>query len=516
MMETSKANFVKQYEPGKQARVELKNGRILDVVNGRYFNAGTSVILQGGVIESMPGLEGEPTDVKPDFTIDLKGKAVLPTLYNTHCHLATAGPTMLPGLRDRGQIKRYTGQQQDKQMADCLARGITHVRDAWRPYLYENKALKERISKGEIPGPRILQAVAVGLPGSYLQEKLSLGMKVLGIEQINPAKDDAGSVAFPIDATEEQVRDAVDIAIDERGADVIKIGDETSSLISGNPVPTMTIEQLSAVADQARQRGVQSMMHHTSVESFRRGVKAGVSSLEHKPFDAPLTQADIDDFKAAGCISDPTVSAFYAILSWKLAGKRSNDHPELNRLTKFRDKTYTFADIADEYFIPEFRTSVMNSYKRLASGKPKMMGVIDMSQMFAWDPKAVIAFENICTLYEHGVPMTTANDTMPPCTPAMMKLELLMLDHVLKGKPDGKQLSGTDAVRIATINSARSLGLDNKFGSIETGKTADLVILNGDPLAEFRLIGSQVDALFMDGALVLNDCSLDVVPNGKA
>jgi hypothetical protein len=46
MVETSKTNFVKQYEPGNQARVELKNGRILDVVNGRYFDAGTSVILR--------------------------------------------------------------------------------------------------------------------------------------------------------------------------------------------------------------------------------------------------------------------------------------------------------------------------------------------------------------------------------------------------------------------------------------------------------------------------------------
>ena len=34
MIENSKTNFVKQYEPGKQARVELKNGRILDVING--------------------------------------------------------------------------------------------------------------------------------------------------------------------------------------------------------------------------------------------------------------------------------------------------------------------------------------------------------------------------------------------------------------------------------------------------------------------------------------------------
>jgi hypothetical protein len=56
MMVISKTNFVKQYKPGEQSRVELKNGRILDVVNGRYYDVGTRVILRGGKIESMPGL----------------------------------------------------------------------------------------------------------------------------------------------------------------------------------------------------------------------------------------------------------------------------------------------------------------------------------------------------------------------------------------------------------------------------------------------------------------------------
>jgi imidazolonepropionase-like amidohydrolase len=127
-----------------------------------------------------------------------------------------------------------------------------------------------------------------------------------------------------------------------------------------------------------------------------------------------------------------------------------------------------------------------------------------------------MAFENFCLLHEHGVPMTTGNDNKPPCTPAMMALELRMFDHVLKGKPDGQQLSGAEAVKIATINSARSLGLEEEFGSIESGKTADLVILDGDPLEDFRLIGSRVAALFMDGKLVINNCGLKVESNGEA
>jgi hypothetical protein len=198
-----------------------------------------------------------------------------------------------------------------------------------------------------------------------------------------------------------------------------------------------------------------------------------------------------------------------------LAGSQTKDHPELDRLTAFRDSTYTFASIADEYFIPELRADVMNGYKRCVDGKPKMMGIIDVSGMYGWDTFAAIAFENFCLLYENGIPMTTSNDTVPPCTAAMMNLELRMMDHVLKGKPNGKQLSGAEAVKIATINSAHSLGLEDEFGSIETGKTADLVILDGDPLKDFHLIGSRAAALFMDGRLVINNCGLKIAPIGQ-
>ena len=516
MMEITRTHFVKRYEPGVQARVELVNGRILDVINGRYYDAGTSLVLQGGKIESMPGLPGEPADVTPDFTIDLKGKTVLPSLFNTHCHLLQIEPIFVPDLSDMRRIKRFKDQQKAKNLADCLAHGITHVRDAWHPDLGENRALKERISKGELPGPRILQSVTVGPTGSYMQEKLSLPMKVLGVPHVDdPSKDNAGAVAFPIDATEKQVRDAVNRAIDERGAEVIKIGDEPYSFLARKPVPVMTIEQLSAVADQARHRGVQSTMHHTSVESFRRGIQSGVSSLAHVPMDAPLTLADLEAFKASGCLCDPTLSAWYAIMSWKLAGNRSNHHPDLDRLTAFRDRTYTFATIADEYYIPELRASVMNGYRKCASGKPKVMGILDVSANFAWSERIATSFENFRLLFEHGVPMTTANDNKPPCAPAMIGLELLMFDHVLKGNPDGKQLSGTEAVKIATITSARSLGLEQELGSIEAGKTADLVILDGDPLEDLFLIGSRVAALFMDGKLLINNSGLQVESNGK-
>lgn len=43
-----------------------------------------------------------------------------------------------------------------------------------------------------------------------------------------------------------------------------------------------------------------------------------------------------------------------------------------------------------------------------------------------------------------------------------------------------------EALRAATINGARYLGLDEDIGSIETGKLADIVVIAGDPLKDIR------------------------------
>ena len=517
-METkNKTNFVKEYQPGAQARVELKNGRILDVVNGRYHKAGTRIILKDKKIEAMTGPDGEGSGTEPDFTIDLHGQSVLPGLFNTHIHGPESSPAQFPGFRDRRIVKKHEEDQIINNMAECLAHGITTLRHAgFIADLRVNRSRFERFSSAGIPAPRMLQAVVVGPTGSYMQEDLPLWMKMLGMPQVDPSQSYAGAVAFPVDAGEEQVRQAVDIAIDERGADVIKIGDESYSMIGRKAVPLMTIEQLSVLVDQARLRGVETMMHHTSIESLKRGIEAGVSSLEHVPFDALLSEEDAQSLQASGIFCEPTLSAFYPAFSWKLPGENSHHDLELDRLTEFRENAYTFHDIADNYYVPELRDGVMNGYRSVTAGKPKIMGVIDNSGFFRWDSKAANTFKNFVQLYTAGVPMATGNDTVAPCTPAMVDLEIQMFAHVLEGIPERPSFSGADAVKIATINCARSLGLDGDLGSIETGKTADLVILDGDPLEDIHLIGSRVSALFKDGRLIINNCDLEVEANRQS
>jgi imidazolonepropionase-like amidohydrolase len=49
-------------------------------------------------------------------------------------------------------------------------------------------------------------------------------------------------------------------------------------------------------------------------------------------------------------------------------------------------------------------------------------------------------------------------------------------------------LGPAGALRCATINAQKMVGRDKQLGSIETGKLADLLVLNADPIADIQNI----------------------------
>lgn len=62
----------------------------------------------------------------------------------------------------------------------------------------------------------------------------------------------------------------------------------------------------------------------------------------------------------------------------------------------------------------------------------------------------------------------------------------------------GFDVSDEDALKMITINAAQILGVNNRVGSLEKGKDADVIILDGYPLN----IKTWVDQVFIDGESV--------------
>jgi adenine deaminase len=72
------------------------------------------------------------------------------------------------------------------------------------------------------------------------------------------------------------------------------------------------------------------------------------------------------------------------------------------------------------------------------------------------------------------------------------------LQDELIGLVSSGRVTGAEALRRATIESARMQGREADLGSIEAGKNADLIVLDSDPLADIRRI-REIDAVVFRG-----------------
>jgi Imidazolonepropionase and related amidohydrolases len=54
----------------------------------------------------------------------------------------------------------------------------------------------------------------------------------------------------------------------------------------------------------------------------------------------------------------------------------------------------------------------------------------------------------------------------------------------------------------ATKNSSHLLGIDDKYGSLETGKIADFLVLDDDPIADIKAVQQTDKAVYKKGVKV--------------
>jgi imidazolonepropionase-like amidohydrolase len=216
----------------QQNEIRIRAARVLDGTGELLTNA--TIVVSGSRITAIESSTSKPAD------IDLGPATLLPGLIDVHAHIGWHfGPS------GRFEFRAATPAQDILYAAEnaylTLMAGVTTVQSPGQP---GDVDLRDAISRGILPGPRILTSIT----------------------QITPA---SGSPA----ELRQKVRDLKTL-----GADVVKIIDATAR---GGVAQVMTDEQLSALCGEARAQGLRTMVHAQTTESVRAAVNAGCMQIEH-------------------------------------------------------------------------------------------------------------------------------------------------------------------------------------------------------------------------------------------
>ena len=292
----------------------LKPDRVFD---GEMMHKDWVVLIHGNKIEQAGPMAFKlPANSR---VIELKGLTVLPGLIEGHSHLFLH-PYNEVSWND--QVLRESRAERTARAVNharlTLMAGFTTVRDlGTEGAMYDDAGLKKAITKGVVPGPRMIIATrAIVAKGAY------------GPSYSNPDLDlpqgaaEVGSRA----ELENEVRTQI-----SKGADVVKIYADYRWGRNGEAAPTFSAEDLAAAVAIAKSSGRQVVVHSSTAEGMRRSIAAGVATIEHGDQG---TEEIFKLMKKKGIALCPTLAAGDAILQY--GGWKKGIDPEPERITSKR------------------------------------------------------------------------------------------------------------------------------------------------------------------------------------
>jgi imidazolonepropionase-like amidohydrolase len=260
----------------------------------------------------------------------------------------------------------------------------------------------------------------------------------------------------PIPESPETADDWVAERLDE-GSDYIKIIIEDGSGW-GRPLPTLDAAMVEALVDAAHDRGVLAVAHVSTRSAAKMAVRSGVDGLVHLFADEPVDAAFLDLAREAGIWIIPTASVLAA------------SHGQS---------------------VPAWLTEGEHAETRIGSQQQAMLGQsFPGAQMRS--ARWPLVLDNIHRAHEAGIPLLAGSDAGNPGTAHGPSLHHELALLVEAG------LTPMAALRSATSLPARAFGLDGR-GCIQPGCRADLVLVEGNPLADIRQT-IRIDSVWKNGA----------------
>ena len=246
----------------------IKGATILDVTNGDMIKNHVVIVKDGRIDAVSPSRSADiPKGIE---VIDLQGHTLLPGLIDMHVHLTSGGGYHgYERLKLTDERRAILGVVHAKQ---TLMAGFTTVRNVGAGS-FGDVALRDAINDGDIPGPRMLvSGPPIGITGGHCSDNNLLPPEY-GIS--------GEGVADGPWAARTAVRRNI-----KYGADLIKTCSTGGVLSKGTKVgaPQYTVEELTALIDEAHSRGLKVASHAHGAEGIINALIAGADTIEHASF----------------------------------------------------------------------------------------------------------------------------------------------------------------------------------------------------------------------------------------
>ena len=399
-----------------------------------------AVLIEGNKIVAA----GPASDVKipsDAAVVDTSGRVMLPGLIETHGHLVVLGhgsyETWFPWINSHGGDAMLT-RVMEISAKQLLMAGVTTTIDLGAP-LEPSLKIRDRINKGEIVGSRMFVS---GPWIARLSAAGAAGAMQVGFGGLN--------ISTPAEAAQQTERLAA------AGVDHIKAHQG------------LTFEDYQAIVEAAHRRRIRVYAHVYAEADVRHALEAGVDVLQHVGSAGtapPYSKGLITDIVNAG----RPVVVTAAHRSWIYPD--TADFPE-----RLQDPDLKAA------FGPEIYAEVQDSLKNWWA----------LSYFQRTDREMLYRERGVKQFIESGAVMGMGTDSGTPMNFHSEALWREIKVHVDMG------MTPSRAIAAATRVNAQIIGKGRELGTIEPGKIADLIVVNGNPLFDITAL-SHVEVVVKDG-----------------
>lgn len=439
LLTTAPAVSVGQPRSRPAETLALVGGMLLDGWGGAPVQNG-AIVIEGNRITAAGPASG--IAIPPEArVVDTSGRTMMPGLIEAHAHLFILGHGEYRRWFDyitKNNMKERVMEISARQLLDA---GITTAIGVGDPQP-ESLRVRDRVNKGELVGPRLF------LAGRMITRRPA---------GAPPGMVDEVGLTYPVDTPEDAAR-AVD-ALADAGVDVIKAQ-------SG-----MTAAHYQAIANAAHARKLKVHAHVYAEDEVRNAFEAGVDVLQHVGSGGTTPPYSLELVRRIAQSGRPIVDTI-AHRSWVYPATAAYE-------TRLRDPQL------EKDFGPEIYREVQDSFRNWHT--LGYFSRIDTELFF----REKVAKQWI----ESGAVIGMGTDSGTPLNFHTEALWREMRAHVEMGMAPSRVI-----VAATRINAARVLGRGD-LGTIEPGKLADVIVVNGDPLFDMSAL-SHVEVVVKDGKIL--------------